>query len=257
MWRGGVGLVYLFPALSSAGASFNPTVLRFHIPLIEPDGRYSRIRLSEETSRFRPREVGGSLSEFDQAIFGMKDFIRVPSDSSCPHLMLCAQPPAKPASRMLIDGSIGFTDRAKTEVVRPAKQLSVDRLYLCLCFLLSTLKPRGLADFSTDALHSFLRRCGAQIGFARLRRVASADAIPQKIEALFRQAADPRLGLVDRQLQFRHDLSCRHQSLFRSVAATDNEIVRIRYDLSLKTLFVSKVFPPQHEAAHVEIAEQR
>ena len=234
-----------------------PTVLRFHIPLIEPDRRYSRIRLSEETSRFRPRKVGGPLSEFDQAIFSMKDVIGVFSESSCPHLMFCAQPPTKPTSCVLIDGPVGFTDRTKTEVVRPSRQFPVDRLYHRLCILLGTLKPRGFADVSTDALHSFLRRGGAQIGFARLRRVASADTIPQKIESLFRQAADPRLGLVDRQLQFRHDLSCRYQSLFRSVATADNEIVCIGYDLSLKTFFVSEVFPPQHEAAHVEIAEQR
>jgi hypothetical protein len=34
------------------------TVLRFHIPLIEPDVRVSRIRLSDKDSRLRPREVG-------------------------------------------------------------------------------------------------------------------------------------------------------------------------------------------------------
>ncbi len=33
------------------------TVLRFHIPLIKPDVRFSRIRLSDKDSRFRPREV--------------------------------------------------------------------------------------------------------------------------------------------------------------------------------------------------------
>jgi hypothetical protein len=31
--------------------------LRFHIPLIEPDGRISRIRLSDKTSRLHPRHV--------------------------------------------------------------------------------------------------------------------------------------------------------------------------------------------------------
>jgi hypothetical protein len=32
---------------------------------------------------------------------------------------------------------------------------------------------------------------------------------------------------------------------------------RRAYDPSLKTFFVAELFPPQHEAAHVEIAEQR
>jgi hypothetical protein len=42
------------------------TMLRFHIPLIEPDVRYSRIRLSEKASRFRPRKAARSLSEPNQ-----------------------------------------------------------------------------------------------------------------------------------------------------------------------------------------------
>ena len=49
MWRGGVGAAYLFPALSSAGASLASPCFRFHIPLIEPDVRICRIRLSEKT----------------------------------------------------------------------------------------------------------------------------------------------------------------------------------------------------------------
>jgi len=37
------------PALSSAGASIASPCFRFHIPLIEPDVRISRFRLSEKT----------------------------------------------------------------------------------------------------------------------------------------------------------------------------------------------------------------
>ena len=39
------------------------TVLRCHIPLIEPDGPISGIRLSEKESRVRPRKA---LRQFDQ-----------------------------------------------------------------------------------------------------------------------------------------------------------------------------------------------
>ena len=49
MWRGGVGAAYLLPALSLAGASLASPCFRFHIPLIEPDVRICRIRLSEKT----------------------------------------------------------------------------------------------------------------------------------------------------------------------------------------------------------------
>jgi hypothetical protein len=49
MWRGGLGAAYLFPALSLAGASLASPCFRFHTPLIEPDVRVSRFRLSEKT----------------------------------------------------------------------------------------------------------------------------------------------------------------------------------------------------------------
>src|ERR1700720_4712298 len=52
-----LGRTYLFPPLSSGGASIVQPWLRFHTPLIEPDMQISRIRLSDKTSRlcFRVR----------------------------------------------------------------------------------------------------------------------------------------------------------------------------------------------------------
>ena len=49
VWRGGLGGAYLLPTLSSVGASLAPPCFRFHTPLIEPDVRIYRIRLSEKT----------------------------------------------------------------------------------------------------------------------------------------------------------------------------------------------------------------
>ena len=48
-----VGSSDLLPPLSSGGAQVPSPSLRFHIPLIEPDVRISRIRLSDRTSRLR------------------------------------------------------------------------------------------------------------------------------------------------------------------------------------------------------------
>ena len=52
-----VGRAYLLPPLSLGGASLARPWLRFHTPLIEPDVQISRIRLSDKTSRLRPRRV--------------------------------------------------------------------------------------------------------------------------------------------------------------------------------------------------------
>ena len=49
VWRGGLGGAYRLPTLSSVGASRAPPCFRFHTPLIEPDVRICRIRLSEKT----------------------------------------------------------------------------------------------------------------------------------------------------------------------------------------------------------------
>jgi hypothetical protein len=49
VWRGGLGGAYLLPTLSFVGASLTPPCFRFHTPLIEPDVRVCRIRLSEKT----------------------------------------------------------------------------------------------------------------------------------------------------------------------------------------------------------------
>ncbi len=51
MWRGGLGEPIRLPTLSFVGASLASTMLRFHTPLIEPDVRNDRIRLSEKDSR--------------------------------------------------------------------------------------------------------------------------------------------------------------------------------------------------------------
>jgi hypothetical protein len=49
VWRSGLGGAYRLPTLSSIGASLAPPCFRFHTPLIEPDVRICRIRLSEKT----------------------------------------------------------------------------------------------------------------------------------------------------------------------------------------------------------------
>ena len=52
-----VGRTYLLTPLSSGGASLVRPWLHFHTPLIEPDWRISRVRLSDKTSRLHPRHV--------------------------------------------------------------------------------------------------------------------------------------------------------------------------------------------------------
>src|SRR6202007_1174115 len=58
-----LGRTYLLPPLSSGGASLARPWLCFHTPLIEPDMQIPRIRLSDETSRLRPRRAASKLRQ--------------------------------------------------------------------------------------------------------------------------------------------------------------------------------------------------
>ena len=51
-------------------------MLRFHLPLIKPDVRISRIRLSDKESRVRSREVTLYPTESDKAEFKVQVFSR-------------------------------------------------------------------------------------------------------------------------------------------------------------------------------------
>ena len=89
-----VGRTYLFPPLSFGGALAVRPWLRLHIPLIEPDVQISRIRLSDKTSRLRPRHVApkrGQAYEPEVPVEVREWISPAPASSD---LMLEAQPPA-------------------------------------------------------------------------------------------------------------------------------------------------------------------
>ena len=89
-----VGRTYLFPPLSFGGALVVRPLLRFHIPLIEPDVQISRIRLSDKTSRLRPRHVApkrGQAYEPEVPVEVREWISPAPASSD---LMFEAQPPA-------------------------------------------------------------------------------------------------------------------------------------------------------------------
>src|SRR5215468_3411778 len=90
-----VGRTYLLPPLSFSGASLARPWLCFHIPLIEPDVQISRIRLSDKTSRLRPRLAAPTRGQAYETVMPVevREWIR-PAPAS-PDLVLEAQPPAQ------------------------------------------------------------------------------------------------------------------------------------------------------------------
>ena len=89
-----VGRTYLLPPLSFGGASLARPWLRFHIPLIEPDMQISRIRLSDKTSRLRPRLAAPTRGQAYETVMPVEVREWISPAPASPELVLVAQPPA-------------------------------------------------------------------------------------------------------------------------------------------------------------------
>src|SRR3954452_13478376 len=101
-----VGWAYLFPPLSSGGASLAQPWLRFHIPLIEPDVQISRIRLSDKGSRLRPRLAAPARGQAYQAKMAVQVREWIGPAPSSPDLVLETQPPAQPHRCVVVESAI-------------------------------------------------------------------------------------------------------------------------------------------------------
>src|SRR6202042_3248773 len=99
-------------SLSSGGALVAQPWLRFHTPLIEPDMQISCIRLSDKTSRLRPRHVVPKPTQTyePEVPVEVREWI-APAPSS-PDVVLEAQPPAQPHRRVGVERPIRLAERA-------------------------------------------------------------------------------------------------------------------------------------------------
>src|ERR1019366_5207676 len=143
--------------------------LRFHIPLVEPDMQISRIRLSDKTSRLRPRHVVPKPGQAYEPEVPVEVRGWISPASTSPDLVLGAQPPAQPHSRVVVECPIRFADGAYVEVVGPSPQRAV-QLPHQLCGLLPC--PRSVCqhvDFLDRALDALLRGPLSQACLAGLR----------------------------------------------------------------------------------------
>ena len=93
-----------------------PPRLRFHTPLIKPDRRVSRIRLSDEDSRVRPREAARPLLEPEQSQLLVQERVGEACRPLVRHLVFAAQPLTQPTDRVVIHDLVGGAHRAQAEV---------------------------------------------------------------------------------------------------------------------------------------------
>ena len=101
-----VGRTYLLTPLSSGGASLVRPWLHFHTPLIEPDWRISRVRLSDKTSRLHPRHVVPQPAQAYEPQVPVKVREGIAPAVASPDLVLESEPPAQPHSRVVVERAI-------------------------------------------------------------------------------------------------------------------------------------------------------
>ena len=190
MWRGGLGKVYRFPALSYAGASLTRPCCRFHTPLIEPD---VRIRLSEKGSRCRPRKVARPGGKADEAQHFWQRVLRKPLGPWPVQFVLGTQPLTQPLAGVLLHRPIGIADWAPDRSSWPTQSSAVEFRYHYLLVQQSLIPSGRLANRLADADHPLLRGNRTDVRAPCLRGIASTKRIPQKVEFLFRQFTDSRL----------------------------------------------------------------
>ena len=90
MWRGDFRLnISVFRPFRLTVPYWFSRSFRFHIPLIEPDRQIFRIRLSDKTSRLRPRHVAAKLGQAYEAEVPVEvREWKAPSPASSPDFVL-------------------------------------------------------------------------------------------------------------------------------------------------------------------------
>src|SRR6478672_9218639 len=123
--------------------------------LIEPDWRIARIRLSDKTSRLHPRRATTKLGQAYEAEVLVKVREWISSALASPDLVLEAQPPAQPHSRVVVEHPIRFAGGSNPKVVGPSAERLVQLIHQP-CGLLPSTRSVGQRvdsfDHAPDAL---------------------------------------------------------------------------------------------------------
>jgi len=128
-------------------------LLRFHTPLIEPGMQISRTRLSDKTSRLRPRLVTPPRCQTHEpeVPVEVREWIGPAPASS--DLVLVAQPPLPPAYQFDWRHEIVLIDDATVKVIRKRTRGSAT-VACCSC----GLTRKGVPAFGTALAHEASER---------------------------------------------------------------------------------------------------
>src|SRR5271167_2549770 len=154
----------------------------------------SRIRLSDKTSRLRPRHVvpkPGQTYEPEVPVEVREWIAPAPSP---PDFVLEAQPPAHPRRRVGVKRPIRLAESAYRKVVRPSAQRTVHFAHQ-RCGLLPCARSLGQrVDLLDHPLNAFLRWPVADTGLAGWIAVASINGFGLQLNWRLQSQSAPLLG---------------------------------------------------------------
>ena len=183
------------------------TVLRFHIPLIEPDMRdFPHPALGQDTHAFAH---GGSRVKCRQSTSPRSRRRVLGPGSACTHrsLTLCLWHSHRRSRRIgvAIDRPIGFADRAEAKVIGPTPQHPIESLH---DHDAASSRQRAAHPSARASSRSCAGCSSSKDGYPDRRGPSSASSTARRCipgsRTVLRHAAHLGLLLVHRQLDPRH-----------------------------------------------------
>ena len=226
--------------------------LRFHTPLIEPDMQISRIRLSDKTSRLRPRHVVPKPGQAHESEVPVE--VREWIAPAPPDFVLEAQPPAQPHGCVSVERPIRLVRRSLLGSSSPTRAACGSLCSPALWSLAMFPIGRSARGLSRPRAECFSLTAGSRYGPRRSSlKTFARTCIPgnrTRPPALCRCASSPRSPSASAS----HDLPQSLQGRFGlAPSAQDHEVVGVGHEpRALKP----EHLPSQHEPAHVNIRQQ-
>jgi hypothetical protein len=232
-------------------------VARFRSPLIKPDVRISRIRLSDwispPGSRTRPHPDSTQWNNAQPAVD------RIPREAGIsaarPHLMTPPEVMPYAFVDIIVDRLICLCRRAVAEICAPTSQNLIQSIPHLRPHL-DVVRHQKISHFLLDTRYTLLGRTRSQIPTAIRLEAMWAERISQKIKAVFARLLDAGLCFIQGKSQ-----SCDYptrpiQCLDRFPATQDHEIVRIGDHMSLELLSPLGVPPTLQQTVDIQVSEQ-
>ena len=169
-------------------------------PLVKPNARISRIRLSHWVSCRRPRKALSQWRQAFQTVGIPQLVIREAHIFPLLHLTLLTEPLSQPFRRVSINRTIGGTDLPKTIVVGPVDNHTVEPSNHLLRVHPAILCGRLLTNVTAKALNPRLAWSGGDIRPRAWFAIIAPKTIPEKFKWFLRTSQASSLAVIDRQV---------------------------------------------------------